>query len=76
MAIHLDVTQRTDIVGTASHIKGVVDGGKGRHGIGARYLHLTHDADGDACLSQCQVNLRTLIAWTDDLAQTTLSLTD
>ena len=47
IAVYLDITQRSNLVGTASHIQGIVDAGKGRHGIGARHLHLADDADGD-----------------------------
>ena len=65
ITVNLDITQCTYIVRTACHIQGIIDGGKGRHRIGARHFDLTHDADGDGTsLSQCQFNLRTLIAGT------------
>ena len=45
--IHLNVSQRTDVVGSTSHIEGIVHGREGRKGIGAWHLHLSDDADGD-----------------------------
>ena len=77
VAEHLDITQRTDVVGTACHVEGVIDGGKGRHGIGSRHFHLTHHADGDgAGLSEGQLDLGVLKAGTEDASQFGFSLTD
>ena len=76
-AVHLDVTQRSDVVRTAGHVEGIVYGGESRHGIGAGHLHLAHHAHRDgACLPQGQLNLRTLIAWADDTLQAGFGLTD
>ena len=73
---HLHRAQRADVVGAARHVECVVDGGEGRHGVGAGHLHLAGDADGDgARLADGQLYLRALIARTDDLAQAALGLT-
>ena len=58
IAIHFDISQGTDLIGTASHIERIVDGGKCRHGIGTRHLDFTDDADGDrTCLSDGKLNM-------------------
>ena len=58
VAIHLDVSQRTELIRAASHVEGVIDGRESRQGIGARHLHLTDHADGDgACLTERQFDV-------------------
>ena len=45
LAVYLDVTKRTDVAWTASHIQSVKDGSKGCECIGSRGLDLAHHID-------------------------------
>ena len=77
VAVHLHVSQRTDLVGTAGHIESVIDGGKCRHGIGARGLDLTHHADGDGTrLANGEFDAGTLESRTQHTSQLGFGLTD
>ena len=52
LTIQLDVTQRTDIIGTSGTIEGVEHGRQGTQGICSRHTNLTQHIDLDgACLS-------------------------
>ena len=65
-AIHLDVTQRTDVADTLRHIEGVEHGREGRQRIGAGSLHLAHHVHRDrACLAQRELDLAALVAGTE-----------
>ena len=75
--VDLDVAQCTDVVGTTSHVEGIVNGGEGRHGVSTGNFDFADDADSDGTrLAEGQVNLGTLIAWAEDTAQPGLGLTD
>ena len=74
-AIHLDVTQRTDIADALRHVEGVEHGGECRQRIGARRLYLTHHVHGDgARLAQRELNLAALIAGTERRPHTGIGL--
>ena len=45
VAIDLDIAERTQVADATSQIEGVEHGGKGRDGIGARRVDLTHNID-------------------------------
>ena len=47
VAIDLDIAERTQVADATSQVEGVEYGGKGRDGIGARRVDLTHHIDQD-----------------------------
>ena len=75
VAKHLDVTQRTQVVGAAGHVEGIEDGGKGRQGVGAWHAHLAHHVDHDSLgLPHGKFYLGTLIAASQCAAQPRVGL--
>ena len=65
VAIDLDITQRTNLAGTASHVQGMEYGREGWQRIGAGCLELTHHVNDDTtCLTYRKSNLRRTVAGT------------
>ena len=73
--IHLDVTQRTEFVGAASHIKGVEHCGECRQRVCAWQAYLAHDIDHDgACLTYSETHAATGVTAAERRAQTGIGL--
>ena len=75
VAIHLDITQRTKIIGSTCHVEGMENGGESRERIGAWCFHLAHHVDGDGLsLPHGEPHLATAISPSQRVAQPSVGL--